>query len=284
MSEHIVDITPENAQQFIIEESQKRLVLVDFWAEWCGPCKNLLPVLEKLAEEYNGQFLLAKINADEQQMLSAQFGVRSLPTVMVVKDGQPIDGFTGAQPEPEVRALLDKHLPKTWDLQLQEALPLLAEGQFGAAVPVLKTAYEDSSQRADIAFAYLRALISSKRLEEAQLVLDAVKMVDQDSEYAQLKAQLELAMEAGKSPEVEALEAEYEADPENQELALRLAVQYAQNEHVKEALQVLLAVLKKDLGAVNGEAKKAYTDILQSLDKGDAIAAEYQRKLYTLLY
>lgn len=284
MSEHIVDITPENAQQLVIDESQKRLVLVDFWADWCEPCKNLAPVLEKLANEYQGQFLLAKINADEQQMLAAQFGVRSLPTVMLIKDGQPVDGFAGAQPESEVRALLDKHLPKPWDTQLAEALPLLDDENFGAAASILKTAYEDSGQRADIAFAYIRALLGSKRLDEAQAVLSVIKLVDQDAEYNQLKAQLELALEAGKSPEIEALEKELEAEPENEALALKLSIQYAQNDHVKDALELLLRLLRKNLGAADGEARKAYTDVLQSLEKGDALAAEYQRKLYTLLY
>ena len=95
-SAHIVEIDESNAQQLLIEESMARPVVVDFWADWCGPCKQLMPILEKLADEYQGAFLLAKVNADEQQMLAQQLGVRSLPTVMVIKDGQPIDGFQGA--------------------------------------------------------------------------------------------------------------------------------------------------------------------------------------------
>ena len=160
----------------------------------------------------------------------------------------------------------------------------MAGGELGAALPELKSAFEGSDQRADISFAYTRCLLGLNRLEEAADVLAQVKMVDQDAEFAQLTAQLELAKEAGKSPEIEALEAELEGSPHNQDLALKLAVQYAQNHHVKEALELLLKMLKKDLSAADGEARKAYTDILQSLEKGDALAAEYQRKLYTLLY
>ena len=110
-SAHIVEIDESNAQQLLIDESMTRPVVVDFWADWCGPCKQLMPILEKLADEYQGAFLLAKVNADEQQMLAQQLGVRSLPTVMVIKEGQPIDGFSGAQPESAVREMLDKHLP-----------------------------------------------------------------------------------------------------------------------------------------------------------------------------
>jgi thioredoxin len=105
-----------------------RPVVVDFWADWCEPCKQLMPILEKLATEYQGAFLLAKVNADEQQMLAQQLGVRSLPTVMVIKDGQPIDGFSGAQPESAVREMLDKHLPSPQAGALAEAEQLLADG------------------------------------------------------------------------------------------------------------------------------------------------------------
>ena len=96
MSEHIVNIDETNAAALLIEESYQRPVVVDFWADWCEPCKVLMPMLERIADEYNGAFLLAKVNADEQQMISQQFGVRSLPTVMVIKDGQPVDGVAGA--------------------------------------------------------------------------------------------------------------------------------------------------------------------------------------------
>src|SRR5690606_23449923 len=123
---HIVDITLENAQQLLIDESFNRPVLVDFWADWCAPCKALMPILEKLANEYQGAFLLAKVNADEQNMISGQFGVRSLPTVILIKDGQPIDGFAGAKSEVEVRELLQKYLPKAWEATLQEAEALIS--------------------------------------------------------------------------------------------------------------------------------------------------------------
>ena len=98
MSDYIANIDETNAMQLLIEESNNRPVLVDFWADWCAPCKALMPILESLAHEYAGAFLLAKVNADEQQNIAQQFGVRSLPTVMIIQNGQPVDGFAGALP------------------------------------------------------------------------------------------------------------------------------------------------------------------------------------------
>ena len=150
MSQFIVDVTEQNAQSILIEESKHRLVMVDFWADWCGPCKSVMPILEKLTQEFQGQVLLARVNADQQGQIAAQFGVRSLPTVVFMKDGQPIDGFMGAQPESAIRELLEKHLPKPWDLMLEQAQELSAQGKVGEAVPLLRQAHEQSKQRGDI--------------------------------------------------------------------------------------------------------------------------------------
>ncbi len=105
----IVDITVENFQQIIIEASQDKLVLIDFWADWCEPCKDLMPILEKLAGEYSQHLILAKVDCEAQQEVAAQFGIRSLPTVMVVQNGQPVDGFAGVQPEQQIREMLAKY-------------------------------------------------------------------------------------------------------------------------------------------------------------------------------
>ncbi|WP_045858837.1 thioredoxin family protein [Teredinibacter purpureus] len=284
MSDHVVDINESNAQALLIDESFKRPVLIDFWADWCEPCKNLMPVLEKLAVECGGAFLLAKVNADEQQMISGQFGVRSLPTVMVMKDGQPVDGFTGAQSEQQVRELLGKYLPKPWDLLLEQAQALCAEEDFGGALPLLQQAYKESEARADIAVVLAKAHIQLNRLSDAEVVLAQIKMADQDAEYNNAIAKLELAQQAGKAPEIEALEEQHKANPADQQVAYLLAVQYSQHDYYAEALALLYGVLQLDLNFNDGEARRIYTDVLAVLGKGDPLAVEYQRKMYTLLY
>jgi len=284
MNDHVVDIDQNNAQQYLIDESFKRPVLVDFWADWCGPCKSLMPILEKLAQEYAGGFLLARVNADQQQAIAGQFGVRSLPTVVLMKDGQPLDGFMGAQPETAVRQLLEKHLPKPWDALLEQGRALAAAGQLNEALTFLRQAHQESGERSDIGIALAEVYLALKRHAEAESILAGVPFVDQDAAYEQLKAQLELAQQAARSPELEALEQKHQAEPSNMDVAYQLALQYNQDGHHREALELLHGILQKNLNFQDGAARKSLMDMIASLGKGDPLAVEYQRKVYTLLY
>ncbi|QFT54092.1 thioredoxin [Microbulbifer sp. THAF38] len=284
MNDFIVDVTAENAQQVLIEESMNRPVLVDFWADWCEPCKQLMPVLEKLANEYAGQFLLAKVNADTEQMIAGQLGVRSLPTVMLLKEGQPVDGFAGAQPESQIREMLDKYLPKPWDIKLQQAQALIGEGKVDEALPLLRQAYTESSERVDIAKQLAALLLDQNRAQEAETVLGKILLADQDAEYQRLMAQLELKQKAADTPEIQALQKALEQNPQDYDSAYKLAVQYSQANRHQEALELLLDILRKDMNFADGAAKQAFLDIVKSLGAGDPIATQYQRKLMTLLF
>jgi len=282
--ETIVDIDESNAARYLIDESMQRPVVIDFWADWCGPCKTLMPILEKIAREYAGAFLLARVNADEQQMISQQFGVRSLPTVMIMQNGQPVDGFAGAQPETAVREMLEKYLPSPFEGALREAQEKLAAGDASGAITVLRSVYEESGRRHDVAMMLCQALIEGRRFDDAQGILDGVRMVDQDALYEQVRAQLDLAREAARSPELVALEAKLDEDPDNLDLREQLAVQYSASGQYREALESFLSILQRDLGHKDGATKKALLDTIASLGKGDPLAAEYQRKLFSLLY
>lgn len=284
MSEHIVEINEQNAQQILLEESAKRLVVIDFWADWCAPCKALMPVLEKLANAYNGQFLLAKLNADEQQGIAGQFGIRSLPTVIFMKDGQPIDAFQGVLPETEIRTMLDKHLPKPWDAMLATAQQKLGEGDFTGALTLLRQAYGDSGQRFDIALSLAYTLMQLNRCDEAVEVMEAIPLADRNADYEQILAQIELKREAGKSPEIRALEDQLNNDPNNLEVAYELAIKLSQDNRFKESLELLFSILKSDREFKNGGAKKTFLDVLKALGKGDPLAVDYQRKYFNMLY
>jgi putative thioredoxin len=283
-AETIVNVDENNAAHYLIEESMQRPVVIDFWADWCEPCKSLTPILEKLAREYAGAFLLAKVNADEQQMIAQQFGVRSLPTVMLMQNGQPGDGFAGAQSEAQVREMLEKYLPSPFEGVLAEAAEKLSQGDTAAATALLRSAYEDSGQRHDIAMPYAHALIEARRFDEAEALLATVAPLERDAAYEQNLAQLNLAREAARSPELVALEQQLESDPDSLDLREQVAVHYSAAGQYREALESLMFVLRADREHNNGASKKLLLDTIASLGKGDPLAVEYQSKLFSLLY
>jgi putative thioredoxin len=284
MSEHIVHVTMANAKEILIDESFQRPVLVDFWADWCEPCKSLMPILEKLANEYVGQFLLAKVDCDAEQRIAQQFGVRSLPTIMLMKDGQPADGFVGAQTETAVRQMLEKFLPKPWDLQLEQARAAIAAGDYGSALTLLRNAYEESRKRADIGMELAAVLIALKRFDEASAQLDLIKLVDRDQRHQQLLAQIELQREVAKTPEIRSLEETLRQAPDDLEVTYQLALQYSQNQQHREALDLLIEIVRKNKQFREGGAKKTLLDIIAMLGNTDPLAKEYQRKLFSLMY
>jgi putative thioredoxin len=284
MSEYIVNVSMANAKEMLIDESFKRPVVIDFWAEWCAPCKTLMPMLEKLANEYAGQFLLAKVDCDAEQQIAQQFGVRNLPTVMIMKDGQPVDGFVGAQTETAIRSKLEQFLPKPWDIQLQQAREAIAAGDHGGALALLQNAYVESRKRADIGLELAGVLVAMKRFDEAQAQLDLIKLADRDQRYQQLTAQLELQREAAKTPEIRALEERWQNAPDDLETAYLLALQYSQNTQHREALDLLIEILRRDKQFRDGGARKTLLDIIAALGNADPLTKEYQRKLFSLMY
>ncbi|HDK37520.1 MAG TPA: thioredoxin, partial [Thiolapillus brandeum] len=149
-SPYIVEITNDNYQTAVLEQSHKVPVLVDFWASWCQPCQMLMPVLANLAEQYQGKFILAKINTEEQQELAAQFGIRSIPTVKLFRNGDPVDEFAGALPESEIRKFLEKHISRESDAMVDQAEQLLLQGDLENALKLLQQAKQTDPENSNI--------------------------------------------------------------------------------------------------------------------------------------
>jgi putative thioredoxin len=171
----MIDITIENFEQEVIAASMSQPVLVDFWAEWCGPCKALGPILEKLETAYGGAFTLAKINSDEQQQLAGAFGIRSIPTVVLMKNGQPVDGFMGALPEGKVREFLDKHVQVLEAEEEEEPAPEEeAAADPDALLERLQHAVATDPANDDARFDYVKALLASGREQEARRAFEPV--------------------------------------------------------------------------------------------------------------
>jgi putative thioredoxin len=279
-----VAITLENAQELLIDESFKRPVAINFWAASQAPCIAFNALLEKLADEFDGSFLLANVDAAQLAMVASQFGVRSLPTVMLMKNGQPIDGFAGVVAEVQVRELLQKYLPAPWEKAVHEAQSLMMAADFAAALPLLRKAYESSKQEAGIAFLLVQCHLGLNRTDNAEAVLSTIKPADQNEAYAQLLVDIAEKKQAAKSQEVVALEAALEAAPEDLQRRFQLALQYQKEQSYRQALELLIVLLRKDLQFAEGAAREIYKDILLTLGKGDALAIEFQRKLFAILY
>ncbi|WP_426816817.1 co-chaperone YbbN [Winslowiella sp. 2C04] len=279
----IININESNLHQ-TLEQSASIPVLFYFWSERSQHCLELTPLLERLAQQYAGQFILAKLDCDAEQAVAAQFGLRSIPTVYLFQNGQPVDGFQGPQPEEAVRALLEKVLPREEELKAQEALLLMQEGKMIDALPLLKDAWQLSNQSSEIGFLLAEVLIALSRSDEAEAVLKVVPLQDQDTRYQGLMAQIDLLKQAADTPEIQQLQQQLEAEPENAELAAQLALQLHQVGRNEEALELLFVHLKKDMNAADGQVRKMLQEILAALGTGDALAAKYRRQLYSLLY
>ncbi|EFE98091.1 thioredoxin family protein [Serratia odorifera] len=279
----VIDINEMNLQQ-TLEQSMSVPVLFYFWSDRSQHCQQLTPLLDKLATEYAGQFVLAKVDCDAEQMIASQFGLRSIPTVYLFKDGQPVDGFQGPQPEEVIREFLQRFLPKAEDLKLAQANELLQAGNAIEALPLLKDAWQSSNQRGDIGLTLAETQLTLNRIEDAEAVLATIPLQDRDTRYQGLVAQIELMKQAADTPEIQLLQQQVDADPTNAELAVQLALQLHQVGRNEEALEQLMGHLKKDLTAANGSARKTLMDILAALGTGDALAAKYRRQLYSLLY
>ena len=281
MSEqNIVNISEANLQQ-TLQQSMNVPVLFYFWSARSQHCEQLTPVLERLAAQYNGQFTLAKVDCDAEQMLASQFGLRAIPTVYLFQNGQPVDGFEGPQPEEAIRALLDKVLPREEELKAQQALALMQEEKYADALPLLKEAWQLSNQESQIGLLLAETLIALHRSDEAESVLKTIPLQDQDTHYQGLVAQIELLKQAA---EIQQLQQQVEQNPEDAQLASQLALQLHQVGRNEEALALLFSHLQKDLGAGDGQARKMLQEILAALGTGDALAAKYRRQLYSLLY
>lgn len=282
MQTNIVEINLENFQQVMLEDSQHKLIAVEFWQDGVEQCEQMALILARLAAEYSQDLILARVNCQQQPEVVQQFGVRSLPTVMLVKAGQPIDGAVGPQTENELRELLNKHLPKPEEALLTQASQVMLTGDLERAAVLAKQAYDLNNDRADIKYLLADIYVQQGHIEPAKSLLETIGLVDQDHNYQRLLGSIELAEQAADTPEIQALQAELVNDPDNFELKVKLAVQLQQAKRNEEALELLFQVLKKDLNF--GDAKKFALDTINALPAGDPLASLYRRKIYALLY
>ncbi|SNS77353.1 thioredoxin [Pseudomonas segetis] len=273
--------------QLVVENSFNKPVLVDFWADWCAPCKALMPLLAQITESYQGELLLAKVNCDIEQDIVARFGIRSLPTVVLFKDGQPVDGFAGAKLESEIRAMLQPHVAEPAPAQenlFDSASKLFAEGQVDAAEAQLKQLLGEDNSNAPALILYARCLAERGELTEAQTVLDAVSGDEHKQALNGAKAQLTFLRQAAELPDAAELKTRLGQNPEDDEATYQLAVQQLANQQYESALDALLKLFVRNRNYADGLAHKTLLQVFELLGNDHALVTQYRRKLYQAIY
>ncbi|WP_114417699.1 thioredoxin [Marinospirillum perlucidum] len=279
-SPYIVDITVENFQQIILEGSMQQPVLVDFWADWCAPCKALMPILTKLAEEYQGKFILAKVNIEEQQELAAQFQVRSVPTVMLVSQGQLVDQFNGAKPESEIRAFLEPHLTNPVEQLKEQIRELIGAEQLDQAQMLLQQAISQLPEDYELQIQLARVLLQKSQASEAKAVLDNLPETEKGRPDVQgLQAGLKFAEKAPSAEELAAL-----GERDDSEARYLKALAALVQADYDRAVTLLMAIIRDDRGYDEGVAHKTLLEVFALLGEGNPLVIQTRRKLFTLMY
>ena len=300
----MIDVTIANFDAEVIEASQTTPVLVDFWAPWCGPCKSLGPVLEKVEAAYNGRFKLVKINSDDEQELAGAFGIRSIPTCVLMIEGKPVDGFMGALPEGQVKAFLDKHLPAEEELQAQaeeeEALAALDDGDVETALAKLQQAVDTDPANDDARFDLVKLLLQQGFEDEAKVafapvIAKAAGVRKLDALNHWIKA-LDAVAHLSDAASAEAqFQAQIAANRRDFEARFGLARLRMAQQRWTDAMDELLEILMRDKTWNSDLARKTFIAILDIIDvpkpkvadghipPEDPTVATYRRRLSSVV-
>ena len=280
MTEHALDVGLADFQQHVLDESKHRPVLVDFWAPWCGPCKSLKPVLEKLAAEYGGKFLLAKVNSDDNQELATRYGVRGIPSVKAFVDGEPVDEFSGALPESEVRAFLDRLVPGPAEELRAQAAELRLAGDMSGALQTLADASRIDPAHIGVRLDAAEIMLDLNEADETRRLIAGVAD-DADPRVPQLKARLQFMGAAGEDEA--ALAARVAANENDLEARLKWAQLLVAAGQYEAGMDQLLEIVRRDRSFGDDIGRKTLLSVFDLLGGGE-LSSRYRRMLASILY
>jgi len=282
---NIIETDEAGFHKQVIEKLREVPVLVDFWAEWCAPCKMMLPVLEALATDYGEQLLIAKVDTDQERGLAEQNGIRSLPTLRLYRHGEVVEEILGAQPEAMLRPLIDAYIERESDRTLQQALSLEAQGDRTQALELMEQAYREDPDNLRIPLEYARLCIENNRLDCAGEILDALPRDLRDTTEAKsLQVLLEFTKVSAGAPSVDALESALNTNPKQAEPRYQLAARQVLLADYDKALVNFLELLKQDRNYGEGAAQRGLLTVFDLLGEQDERVTRYRRKMFALLH
>ncbi|WP_251977464.1 tetratricopeptide repeat protein [Salinicola avicenniae] len=279
----IVDVTLENFQQVVLEGSMQRPVVLQSWASWCEPCKNLKPVLEKLAKEYGGAFVLARLDIEAYPQIASQLGIRSVPDVKLIAQGQLYDQFQGALPESQVREWLGKYLeaPEGASQSPEEmAEAALADGDTATAQAIYQELIQQYPEHYDYQIDLAGVLVAADQVDDAKQLLDSLPPEHREAPKARgVRARIAFGEEAPTQAEIDAL-----GERNDSEANFQRAMRQIADGRYEDGLEALLALLKTDRAYGDDAARKTLLRVFDALGADHPLTVTYRRRLFALLY
>ena len=284
-SPYIHNVSVENFQALVLENSFKQPVLVDFWADWCQPCQTLMPLLAKLADEYNGKFHLAKVDTEAQQQLAAHFQIKSLPTMKLFVNGQQVDERMGALPESEIRGLIDQHLSSESDTMMAAAHQANQEGRTQDAMDIMNQALSKDPDNAELKIDIAQLVMTQGDSVAALALLDSLDAEGKSNESAiKLRAEIEMAEKLKDLPPIEDIEQKLAENPDDLAALMDKSNHFTATAEYDQAMQCLIRVMTLDRKYEDDAGRNALLALFDMLGGEHPSVQRYRRKMFTLLH
>ncbi len=281
---YIIEVNEQNFVSAVAQNSNRVPVFLDFYADWCAPCKTLTPILSKLAEEYQGKFIFAKVNSDEQKELAAQFGIKSLPTVKIVRHEKTVDEFQGAKTEKTLRELIEQVIDHEWNDLHQQAVEKIQQGDLNDAIDLLKKAYELQPNDLQIKTDLASILYQTGNITEANQLLDSFNEVEkQESSVKSLLTRINYQQIVAGAPPQSELETIIKQDPSNLPARHQLIANLISIGEYEPALQQLLEAMKQEMKTKETKAQQALIEVFGLLGNSGELVKKYRAKMSSIL-
>lgn len=287
MTQHTIDVTAADFMENVVEKSMTQPVLVDFWADWCEPCKMLAPVLEQLAEAHKGQLTIAKVDTDKEQEIAMQLQIRSLPTLKLFHQGQIVEEITGVQPPQAIQAMLEPYLqaaPEDNNMADQHAAQLMVSGDTQGALSYLQSQLQEDPENISVITQIIECLLHDKQIDNANEFLNAQPdSVKEEASIVQLITQVKLLKDTESLDDVDSLQQRLQKDENDLDAAYQLAIHMTAQEQYEAAMELLLNIVRNDRGFMEDGARKKLLEIFTLLGNGNDLVRSYRRKLASIL-